>query len=200
MSLAKSVPCVSVVVFAVLFSGCDLLQTREPEKPSGGSASTFLPPTTHDIVITNLQAAVREKNVENYRRCLVDSNFSDKQFEFSPTSEAQLRHEQVFSGWSVGSEVRYFERLTQSRPSGISQLDFSGAVVTNQSAEEVVFTAKYHLIFQHLESSIGEEARGSIQMHIARDKRSEWSIYRWIDVRDTSETTWSDIKALFSTL
>lgn len=179
--------------------GCDLLKTRDPEDPEV-SGATFLPPDTYDIVVENLQAAVREKHATNYRQCLVDSNFSDKQFQFEPNSEAAAQHGAIFANWSVEAEENYFSRLSSERPTGVSRLDFVSPVFNNLSSAEVVFTAKYHLVFQHLNNTIPEEARGNIQLYIALEtERSRWSIYRWIDTRDTSQTTWSDFKGTFFT-
>lgn len=177
-------------------TGCDLLQTREPQPPSV-SGSTFIPPTSPDIVISNLQFAIKEKNKENYRRCLVDTNFSDKTFQFQPTVEAAAKYAGVFTDWTVISEEQYFKNLSESKTDGFSQLDFFNAVTNSQTADEVVFNAKYHFIFQHQNNNIAKEAHGNLQFSIARDRRSTWSIYRWIDVRDTSEVTWSDFKATF---
>ncbi len=184
-------------IFLIAIAGCDLLQTRDAQQPLG-SGSTFVDPTTRDLVIANLQAAIAEKNSINYRKCLVDSNFSDREFQFQPTPEAVARYGNVFNGWSVVSEVQYFASLSSSRPEGTSSLSFSNPLYSNQSADEVVFTAKYHLIFQHQNSSLPpQEARGNVQFSVVRDSRSWWSIYQWIDVRDTSEITWSDFKGAF---
>jgi len=183
-------------VASVVAGGCDLLQTRDPESPSGQSSS-FEPATTPSIVITNLQNAVQEKNKENYRRCLVDTSFSDKEFQFQPTAEAAARYVSVFTGWSVTSEEEYFRNLSESRGGSVARLDFFNQTTTTQSQDEVLFAAKYHLVFQHQNSNLPQEARGNLQFYIARDQRSTWSIYRWIDTRDTSQTTWSDFKATF---
>lgn len=185
-----------VLLVAACLVGCDLLQTRDTQQP-GGQGSTFVPPTSPEIVITNLQGAVREKNKENYRRCLVDTSFSTRVYQFDPTAEAAARYAGVFNDWSVVSEEQYFRNLSESKTNGRSDLFFFSAIMPPQSADEVVFSAKYHLVFQHQNSSIPEEARGNLQLYIARDQRSTWSIYRWIDTRDTSETTWSDFKANF---
>ena len=177
-------------------AGCDLLQTREPEQPSA-SGSTFVPPTIDSIVISNLQFAIGEKNKENYLRCLVGTNFSDKVFQFQPTSESAAKYASVFSNWTVASEEQYFKNLSESKPGGFARLDFFNPVFAQRPPDEVLFEAKYHLIFQHQNSSIPQEGRGNVQLSLVRDGRSSWSIYRWIDFRDTSEITWSDFKGSF---
>lgn len=199
----RSVPLQRKVHFFILdctlfaaIAGCDLLQTREPEQP-GGSGSTFLPPTSADRVISNLQSAIEEKNTVNYLRCLVDTSFSGKIFHFEPTAETAAQDPTVFVQWSVAMEEQYFKNLSESKTDGFSRLDFFNQSTNIQTEDEVVFDAKYHLVFQHLNTSIAQEARGNLQFSIARDRRGEWSIYRWIDVRDTSVTTWSDFKVRF---
>jgi hypothetical protein len=192
----QGVALLAVVPVAMVMAGCDLLQTRDPEQPST-SGSTFVPPTSADIVISNLQAAVREKNKENYLRCLVDTAFSSRAFQFQPTSESAARYAGVFSNWTEASEDQYFRNLAESRPGGVANLFFFNPVVTQQPPDEVIYEARYHLIFQHQSSSIPQEGRGILQLSLVRDQRSTWSIYRWIDSRDTSATTWSDFKGSF---
>lgn len=186
------------VVVATFIVGCDLLQTRDPDLPVGGSA-TFTPPTSYDLVVPNLAAAVKEKNSTNYRQCLVDSTYSSRQYHFFPTAESVARYGDVFNDWTVASEVTHFEKLSLSQPSGISELSFSSTSTpyTLQSSDEVVFNAKYRLVFQHNDNTISQEARGNIQLNLVLDQRGWWRIYQWVDVRDTSGTTWSDFKAKF---
>jgi len=173
-------------------AGCDLLQTRDPEPPAGGSA-TFTPPTSYDLVIPNLEAAVREKNSTNYRQCLVDSTYSNRQYQFQPTPERVNE----FVDWTVALEVTSFEKLSLSKPDGISDLSFSSTSYSSQPPDEAVLTAKYRLVFQHNDNTLAQEARGNIQMNLVLDQRGWWRIYHWVDLRDTSETTWSDFKAKF---
>jgi hypothetical protein len=186
----------STLTLLVVLSGCDLLQTRSPENPSQ-AGSTFVPPTSADIVVTNLQASIREKNKQNYLRCLVDTTISNRTFEFTPTVEARANNPGVFEGWTIASEDQYFKNLSESRSDGLSSLDLSNTTTNALAGDEVLFSGKYRLIFQHQNSSVAQEARGNLQFYISRDQQGTWSIYRWIDLRDTSDVTWSDIKASF---
>lgn len=191
-----SIVSICAALVATLAASCDLLQTRSPESPLHGG-STFRPPTSPDIVIDNLKAAVAEKDRQNYMRCLADSTLLRRAYEFVPTIEARAHNPGVFEDWTLFSEEQYFKKLSESNSSGTSRVDFDGSPPSRIADDEVLYTARYHLIFQHQNSSIAQEARGTAQFYIARDNHGTWSIYRWVDLRGTSDVTWSDFKASF---
>ena len=186
----------TAVAMLLVYGGCDLFETRTPQNPSQ-SGSTFTDPTSQDVVINNLRYAISEKVKLNYLRCLADTQSNGRNFSFTPTVEAASRYQGVFESWDRASEEQYFKNLSESRTGGVSSLDFFDATWNPVASDEFLYTAKYHLIFQHQNGSVGQEARGNAQFYIARDNQSRWSIYRWVDLRDTSNVTWSDLKASF---
>jgi hypothetical protein len=176
---------------------CSILETRDPEPP-GQSSSTFTPPTSPNIVLDNLVSAVRERNTDNYIKCLADSNFSTRRFSFVPTQEAQSQYFTVFSSWSIGGERGYFENLkSRTTSTATSLLLFSNGSETIQS-DSAVYTRNYDLIYQHNVGGIPQEAKGTLQFYLGTDRNGLWMIYRWVDIKGNSDFTWSDFKGRFS--
>jgi hypothetical protein len=176
---------------------CGILETRDPEPP-GQTSSGFVPPTTPQLVLTNFVNAIRERNTDNYIRCLADPNFSDKAFLFTPTQEAQSQY-QVFSNWSLSSERAYFENLKSRTPSTATTL----LVLSNERFESVqsdsaLYTSTYNLVFQHNFVGTPQQAKGQLQFYLATDRNRLWVIQRWVDIKTGSDFSWSEMKGRFS--
>jgi hypothetical protein len=186
-----------LLLCAVVLSGCDLFSTREAEPPSSGS-STFVPPTSADLVIENLENAVAEKNTENFLRCLVDTLSSSQRYEFFPTASAAGRYAATFSEWSLQSERAWFSAVKAfsdaDAPSGLT-LTGSFSVI---AADSAIYEGRYDLSFRHGVSSMSETARGTLQFVLHTDRNSIWSITRWTDIPLTDETSWSEWKGRFA--
>jgi hypothetical protein len=180
------------------FSACGILETRTPQPPAQTS-STFVPATSPDTVLANLINAVRERNTDNYIRCFVDSNFSDKRFSFIPTQEAQSKYA-IFNSWSLSSERAYFQNLKSNTPStATSLLFFSSQRFESLQSDSALFTGAYDLIFQHDWSGVPQEAKGTLQFYMATDRNKLWMIYRWVDLQTGSDFSWSEMKGRFGT-
>jgi hypothetical protein len=183
-----------LLVFLLPLSACDLFQTREPEQPSQ-TTSTFIPPTSYDLVLRNLQFAVSEYNVDNYMRCFVDSAY--RRYEFIPAPEARARFANIFNTWSLESERRYFQNL--GAPSiGAPSLTFPSQAPIYTGSDSVIYNLNYTLYFPHRKAGIPQVVQGNMQLYLGVDPRRLWSIYRWQDSRTTTDSTWSYWKAVFS--
>jgi hypothetical protein len=188
---------IMMLLVAISAAGCDLFGTRDPEPPQGGG-STFVPPTSPDLVLTNMAHAISEKNVVNYMRCFVDTLNSSNSYSFVPTAAASAQYAATFSSWTLQSERSYFSGLAASTPASATPvLILSGgfSVVTSDSA---VYAGDYQLTFQHGISGVPETVRGNVQFIIAIDRNSFWGLTRWIDNPIGSEPPWSDLKGRFS--
>ncbi|MCB2204855.1 hypothetical protein KQI65_08895 [bacterium] len=185
------------LTLAFTATACDLFSTRDPEPPSSGS-STFVPATSPDLVLANLENAIAEKNTENYLRCLVDTLNSSQRYTFIPTSAAAGRYATTFADWSLQSERGWFAALKafaeDDAPSSLS-LTGSFAVI---AADSAVYEGEYDLNFRHGLSSVSETARGSLQFIMHPDRNSIWSITRWTDLPLNDETSWSEWKGRFA--
>lgn len=185
------------LLLLITTAGCELFETRDPEPPSSGS-STFIPPTSVDLVLENLTNAIAEKNTENYLRCLVDTLSSDQRFEFIPTASAAGRYATTFVDWSLQSERAWFAAMKAfAEDDAPSNLVLNGAfsVITADSA---VYEGGYDLTFRHGVSGVAETVRGTLQFILHTDRNSIWSISRWTDIPLNDETSWSEWKGRFA--
>lgn len=194
----KAIIPVLIAALSLALAACGILETRTPQPPAQTS-STFVPATSPSIVLDNLINAVRERNTDNYIRCLVDSNFSDKRFSFVPTQVAQSTYAIKFISWSLSSERGYFENLKSQTPStATALLFFSSQKFESVQSDSALFTGAYDLVFQHDQSGVPQEAKGTLQFYLATDRNKLWSIYRWIDLQTGLDFSWSEMKGRFS--
>lgn len=183
---------------ALLVSGCSVFEPREPEQPSQ-SSSGYLPPTSAQVVVINLQNSIELKNVQNYINCFADPSRSERSFTFVPSADAAVLFPSVLSSWTYAQERDYMTNLiSKAVPNG-----FSGLLLTltgsSISADSEVYSYDYLLTFQHTEAGFPSTARGSLQFAIGVDNiTQQWSIYRWIDLKTTTDITWSSFKGRFS--
>ena len=187
----------AALLFAISVAGCGLFSTREPEPPKSNS-STFVPPTTPDLVLTNMEHAVSEKDAANYLRCLPDTLNSTRSFSFTPSATAAGRYVTTFLTWSLQSEKSYFSALVALTPTTAS----SSLVITGSfsiiASDSAIYNGDYQLTFQHGLSGVPETVRGTLQFVLATDRTSLWNVVRWIDNPIGSDPSWSDLKGRFA--
>lgn len=183
-----------ILFLFVIFSGCDLFSTRPPEDPYR-QRTNFIQPTTPDIVITNFKNSIEEYSVDNYIKCLIDTSFSDKIFEFIPSAETDRT---IFIGWNRESERQYLINLGKP-PFGNAGLILSNEEIINVTSDLVVYNYDYSLYFPHNHPNITKSFSGNLQFYIAVDRNRNWGIYKWLDFKTVSTNTWSYLKAFFST-
>jgi hypothetical protein len=185
------------LLLLIIAGGCDLFETRDPEPPSSGS-STFIPPTSPDLVLENLGNSIAEKSAENYLRCMVDTLSSGRRFTFIPTAGAAGRYATTFMDWSLQSERAWFSALKAfADADAASNLALNGSfsVITADSA---IYEGGYDLTFRHGVSNVAETVRGTLQFVLHTDRNSIWSITRWSDIPINDETSWSEWKGRFA--
>ncbi|MBI1802922.1 MAG: hypothetical protein HY033_10990 [Ignavibacteriae bacterium] len=180
-------------IFLLLFSGCDLFQTRDPEPPTQGS-STYETPTTYDKVLRNLQFSVADKNLNNYLGCFVDTTV--RAYIFIAAEDARRGYPDVVSQWSLESEQRYFRNLKEATSSTPS-LTIADTPPVYVSTDSVLYDLNYTLFFPHNRSGVPQIVRGNMQLSLGTDGK-RWSIHQWRDSKTTSDSTWSYLKAVFS--
>ncbi len=96
------------ISFIFAAAGCDLLQTRNAEAPNQ-PRSNYEQAVTPQILVSNLVNSLKDKDVQNYINCMVDSSFSDKKFNFSPSSGALSQYPFLLNDWSLRDEDQYFK-------------------------------------------------------------------------------------------
>lgn len=178
----------------LLFQGCGIFDTREPESPET-VRSTYIPPTSADIVVDNLGFSIQEKNSENYSKCL-----SSVSFQYVPDSKSQLLYEQIFLNWNLLAEKHYLDNLiSQTDQTSSSVLFLDNERFTQLSSDSATFQADYIFVFQHNNTSIPKSGNGNILLTIAADENSLFYIRKWEDFRQNdTDFTWSEFKAKFS--
>ena len=183
--------------------GCNLFSTRNPESPLVNN-SNFIPPTTPDLVLNNLQSSIKQKNVDNYISCFSDTNVNSKlQFIFTPSNDANEQFPNIFSSWNLSSERLYFNHLISNMDIGISPV-LELSLISGYfplGPDSVSFTCNYYLFAQHNRSLTPEKYSGKIQFTFIKNSSTGWwSIRQWIDqaiINDTIPSTWSVLKAKF---
>lgn len=185
------------LVCLLLAGGCGLFETRDPEPPSSGSA-TFVPPTSPDIVLSNLENAVSEKNTENYIRCLVDTLNSGQRYVFFPSAAAAGRYASTFAAWSLQSERSWFAAIKAFAPKDApASLNLTGSFSVI-AADSAVYEGGYELVLRHGVANVSETVRGTLQFVLHTDRNSIWSVTRWTDIPIDGESSWSDWKGRFA--
>ena len=185
-----------LLLFALLFGGCDLFGLRDVETPTE-SRTHFDPPVTPQVVISNMIYAISEKDVNNYLRCFVDTSSSNKKFVYTADVASQIQYP-IFLNWNIGNEKTYFNNLLALTGSNFSFLYLSDETM-NTYSDSAVYDADYSLKFEHQKTSVATELNGKLRFIMILDSKNLWSISRWIDFKSAdSDTTWSVLKANFS--
>jgi hypothetical protein len=179
--------------------GCGLFEPRTPEDPDPTQGSlNAQPPTEPDIVITNLQSAIEQKNVANYMNCFADPLKSSWRFIFIPSADASALYAGVLSAWTRDEEQAYFQNLIARSPASA----FARLVLTQKSkdvsADSVVYSYDYSFTFEHSDPGFPRTAVGNLQFSLGIDNNNFWVIYRWTDFKTTDGASWSLFKGKFA--
>src|SRR5205085_2392171 len=164
---------------------------RSPESPAS-VRSTFVPPTTPALVITNLQYSILEKNSTNYIKCLDQANF-----QYIADSKSQQIYGQIFQNWNANSEKIYLDNvISQTNLNASSTLFLDNTNTTYITPDSVVYKADYIIVFQHNRNNIPKSATGNLLLILNSDVNNLFSITKWSDFRQGDTTfTWSELKA-----
>ncbi len=178
-------------VAMLLFSGCDLFRTRDPEVPAG-PRGTFVVPRIPQDVIDNLQAALTERITENYMYA-----FDETTFEFIADQDALIR-DPGLTPWGYGEEYNHITHLFS--PNTLP--DPSGLVPILRTEEENILPDSASLRVAYVlnidESLSGPTGmfEGTARFDMRVGHSGYYQIYRWTDLRTGSIATWSDLKSL----
>ncbi len=182
-------------LFGLLFSGCTLFDTREPEPPDAGPGAPFLQPDRPEIVLENLSNAFVAVNLQNYLRSI-----NEKDFRYSPTVTAQNENPELWGTWSIEDEEAYFNNLSSASQSGTNHsLTFSDVDTEIVSSSVQQITATYNLTVNHNRNTQGVPtlAGGQVIFLMTAGEDGLWSISEWTDVSSSGTFSWSDLRAAF---
>jgi len=178
----------------IIFKSCGLREVESPVDPR----SNFVPPTSPDLVITNFQSAIIERNINNYLACFVDTNFSQRKFIFTADAASQGQYP-IFRYWNLNNERYYYTSLTSlTSAQSISNLLFSN-ISFIPSSDTAILDADYVVRFEHSKQNVPKVYQGKLRFVMGQDSRNLWSVHSWTDFKlNESDTTWSVLKANFS--
>lgn len=180
-----------------LLSGCGIFEPRDVEPPTV-NRSNFTQPTSPDIVILNLNYAIAERNVNNYMKCFIDTNYISKTFTFIPDAVSQGQYP-VFNNWNISKEETYFNNLTNLTDIASTSNLFLTDMTSTLYGDSAVYDYTYLLRFDHNRANVAKTMRGKLRFILSADTRNLWGISSWTDFRtNQNDTTWSVLKANFS--
>ncbi len=186
----------ALIFLALCLHSCGLFDTRDVQTPSQ-PRSTFTQPTTPDIVISNLNFAIAEKNLDNYMRCFVDTAFSPRRFKYFADAVSAASYP-VFNGWTLTNERSYYNNLVSLTNENASSNLFLSNVSFSTGIDSTVVDSDYTLVFDHNRQGIAKVTKGKLRFIMSPDTRSLWSIHAWYDfILTSTDTTWSNVKANF---
>lgn len=192
-------PSLMIALWLLVSAGCS---TRTPEPPTG-TRQTFQPPTSPSIVLENFKNSIVEKNTENFILCLSDATSRSRYvYSFEPSAEVAARFGTLFLRWSPQAERQAFlsliSRLSQDKAPALDLTSFSTAF---SSPDSTVYVMDYILRVEHGVTAIPQTLTGTMVLTITPEASGLWSISSWRDAKrpaDTTEATWSLLKAQFS--
>jgi hypothetical protein len=183
---------VLLFLFAFLFSSCDLFSTRSPENPEAPRTS-YQTPTTPEILIQNLKDSFKDKVVENYIMCFVDSSFTSRKFRFYPSAGSSSKYPFLLN-WNLQGERQYFINLTNSIDNSSQILvDFTNEE-KNFQGDSTSYSAGYFITVPTQDEQKPKYYQGNIHLTLIRDSRLQWVIADWQDIKNENYPSWSELK------
>jgi len=182
----------AAILLIITLSSCNFFTAREPELPTTTSNSQ-IPATTPDILFTNFKSSTESKILDNYLSCFADPSFINKKYVFIASAAAAVQFP-VLSNWGIESERQYFKNLKTISLAGNSvSLNFSNQVNTS-FGDSSIYQLDYSFNVVTKDQSITGEYKGTAQFKIYLDKRNQWVIVSWEDIRKSNQKSWSDLK------
>lgn len=182
------------ILLALLFTGCELFETRDPEEPNS-PRSDFVTPTQPSILFLNLSNSLKQKVVENYLQCFVDESFLQEKYRFIP-SAGSINQFTVLLDWDLDAERQYFNNLkSQTRDDSQIILELDNEI-SNTSADSAVYQYEYFLTVPILDKDPVVYS-GNMLFTIKLDTRSNWVITRWEDLNKENFPSWSELKGQY---
>ena len=176
-----------LVFISLTGQGC--FKIRQVEPPSS-SSSDWISPTDYQILLSNLQTAISQRNTQNYLRC-----FNQDSLFFSPAAELLNDNETIWQNWSIQDEQAYLENLIAdlASPSGNS-LSMTETDIQDVSSDSLKYVGDYSLHINHNDTSLTRLFKGQIQLVIKLNSFNEWEIHRWTDIELYPDSSWSQLK------
>lgn len=178
--------------------------TREPEKPDSGS-QVYDNATEPKIVLENMIMAIKEKNVNEYKKIFVSDGTGNQQgshtFKFEP--EPSLS-EYFISKWTQQDEESYFNNLVSTSSGNYPILklsfnvsDYSFTPIISGSESDSVRTNSMQYVFTVNPGDSTKVYTGNAEFKLFRSEADQfWYIYYWQDnaIDQNYNETWTNLK------
>ena len=172
---------------AVILTSC--FRTREVEPPAQVS-SDWISPTDYNILISNLERAILQKNVQNYLRC-----FKADEFRFIPSTPSYSGNELIWNSWSLQDEQTWLTNvfgnlgLVSGNQLAVNQVDLQSF-----SSDSLRYIGQYDLRMNHTDTSLTVRFVGQLEFLCKVNTYNEWEIARWTDYETGADSSWSKLK------
>ncbi len=169
-------------------AGC-LFDTREAEEGEGGE-SVWVPPTSPEIVVENLRAALEAEIFGDYVRAFTE----DFTFEPDAADVAQLAIERpgepVYENWTRDVETATAENVA----AGAESVELAFSLISEQLVEDGRLQ-KYDYTLTLVRAEGADVYQGEAWFEIRQEPTGDWLIHHWLDVI-TPETveSWGRLK------
>lgn len=174
--------------------------TRDPEKPDSGN-QVYENPTQPGIVLDNMIMAIKEKNINEYKKVFAPEGY-EHTFRFEP--EPSLSSENFFSKWSIQDEQSYFNNLVSKSTGTYPKLnlsfnisDYSFTSIISGSESDSVRTNNMQYVLTVDPGDSTTVYTGNTEFKLFRSQTDQfWYIYYWQDnaIDKNYSQTWTNLK------
>jgi hypothetical protein len=186
-----------MLLLPLFFNGCGLFGLRDAENPTE-PRSVFIPPTTPDIVLTNLQSAIADKDINNYLQCIVDTSLTLRKFVYTADISSQIQYP-IFKNWDISNEKNYFYNLLSLTTPQSTSIIIPSEIISNIYSDSAIYDMDYWMRFDHQKTTVAKILSGKLRFVMVINSKNLWAISSWIDIKGSDkDTTWSVLKANFS--
>lgn len=191
---------ITILIISSQLIGCELFVTRTPEEPDT-KKSSYQPPTSPSITVSNFINSIVEKNPDNYVSCFYNESSEQLKFVFIPSNDVRNPYEALFQDWTIQKERFYFNSLVNNLPIDVKpEVKIEIKPFELLTPDSSIFSTNYYLYFNHNIENYPKIVSGNLQFTIVPNKSGLWNIFRWIDNKNEKDTnyTWSLLKVRFS--
>lgn len=185
---------IALILLMFFISSCDLFSTRDEETPKN-IGSTFVPPTTPQLLFENLKNSLSEKVLENYMASFVDTAFLSSGFKYIASSGAEATF-QTLADWNLSSERIYINNVFSSVQSSRISLSLLNENSTPQG-DSALYFYDYTLSVPTNNPELPTAYQGSVEFTIKLDSRNQWVITKWRDIQMDDLPSWSELRGRF---
>jgi len=190
-----------ILIITALACCTNPFSTREPEKPDSGN-QIYENTTEPKIVLDNMINAIKEKNVNEYKKLFISED-DIHSFTFEPEPSFI---EFFLSKWTIQDEEAYFSNLVSQSTGNypilnltfdISQDEYPFREIISGTQGDSVQTESMSYIFNVNDGDSIAKYSGNVKFKLFRSEADQfWYIYYWRDnaIDENYNQTWTNLK------